>query len=212
MGLFGKNIFDIISDGGIVPKSPTTRFAEKVVQSVAEKAIEKITSKFNTSENTSPAEFGDVIGVRRTGYKHFGVYVNDFCIIHYASHSGDFGGNICIHETTLDEFLDGSSAYFVCGFPKAYGKPNEMNIRAALSGSSFAPQWENLFNFLKRNNYNLYSPGDTVQRARSRLNESKYNLITNNCEHFAIWCKTGISESHQVNDLLDGLPMQTIYT
>ena len=42
-------------------------------------------------------------------------------------------------------------------------------------------------------------PADTVVlRARRRLGERKYNLLHNNCEHFALWCKTGISSSGQV--------------
>ncbi len=41
-----------------------------------------------------------------------------------------------------------------------------------------------------------------VQRAHTRLGEQKYNLLSNNCEHFATWCKTGISESRQVRDFL----------
>ena len=31
-----------------------------------------------------------------------------------------------------------------------------------------------------------------VSRARNRLEENKYHLVTNNCEHFAMSCKTGI--------------------
>ena len=46
--------------------------------------------------------------------------------------------------------------------------------------------------------YNLYSADETVARAYSRLGEKKYNLVFNNCEHFAVWCKTGISDSEQV--------------
>ncbi|MBE7385269.1 MAG: lecithin retinol acyltransferase family protein [Leptolyngbya sp. SIO1E4] len=37
-----------------------------------------------------------------------------------------------------------------------------------------------------------------VQRAESRLGEQKYDLLTNNCEHFATWCKTGHYESEQL--------------
>jgi hypothetical protein len=50
--------------------------------------------------------------------------------------------------------------------------------------------------------YPLYSSDETVRRAISRLGETDYNLVTNNCEHFAIWCKTGISESEQVNNAI----------
>ena len=67
------------------------------------------------------------------------------------------------------------------------------------------PSMRKVLRFLKNSSeYHLYSPKETVHRARSRLGESSYNLATNNCEHFAIWCKTGISESHQVNALLGG--------
>jgi Lecithin retinol acyltransferase len=39
-----------------------------------------------------------------------------------------------------------------------------------------------------------------IQRAKSRLGEIKYNLLFNNCEHFATWCKTSLSESEQVKN------------
>ena len=41
-------------------------------------------------------------------------------------------------------------------------------------------------------------PATVVQRARSKLGEEKYCPLTNNCEHFAMWCKTGKSSSDQV--------------
>lgn len=46
------------------------------------------------------------------------------------------------------------------------------------------------------------SPGVTVRRALSRLGEQNYNLLFNNCEHFAHWCKTGRHRSNQVEDWL----------
>lgn len=54
--------------------------------------------------------------------------------------------------------------------------------------------------FVKR--YGQCDPNDlVVQRAKSRLGESKYNLFFNNCEHFATWCKTGLHDSEQVRNL-----------
>lgn len=38
-----------------------------------------------------------------------------------------------------------------------------------------------------------------VQRAKSRLGEDKYWPTSNNCEHFASYCKTGKHKSEQVN-------------
>jgi hypothetical protein len=45
-------------------------------------------------------------------------------------------------------------------------------------------------------------PDAVIQRAESRLNESDYNFFSNNCEHFARWCKTGRAESRQVKRAL----------
>ncbi len=39
-----------------------------------------------------------------------------------------------------------------------------------------------------------------IKRAKSRKCERLYNLIFNNCEHFAYWCKTGKHKSKQVDD------------
>ncbi len=43
-----------------------------------------------------------------------------------------------------------------------------------------------------------YSPEEIVRRARSRLGESDYRLLSNNCEHFCHWCISGVSRSAQV--------------
>ena len=45
--------------------------------------------------------------------------------------------------------------------------------------------------------------GVTLRRAMGRLGEQNYNLLFNNCEHFATWCKTGRHRSEQVDSFLD---------
>jgi hypothetical protein len=47
---------------------------------------------------------------------------------------------------------------------------------------------------------------EIVARARSRLGESRYRLLTNNCEHFSEWSRYGVSRSKQVERWL-GLPL-----
>jgi hypothetical protein len=37
-------------------------------------------------------------------------------------------------------------------------------------------------------------------RAKRKLGDRRYNLITSNCEHFATWCKTGKWRSKQVEN------------
>ena len=42
-----------------------------------------------------------------------------------------------------------------------------------------------------------HSVDESIVRARSRLREKRYNVLTNNCEHFVNWAKTGVSQSSQ---------------
>ena len=43
----------------------------------------------------------------------------------------------------------------------------------------------------------------TLRRAMSRIGEQNYNLLFNNCEHFATWCKTGRHRSGQIDSALE---------
>lgn len=54
----------------------------------------------------------------------------------------------------------------------------------------------------------LYDRGEIVRRARSEIGTKlgTYNLLSNNCEHFANWCRCGKLVSHQkilVESLVD---------
>lgn len=48
-----------------------------------------------------------------------------------------------------------------------------------------------------------YSPEQVVQRAKSKLGETGYNLGLNNCEHFASWCHSGRHHSKQVGNVVE---------
>ena len=39
---------------------------------------------------------------------------------------------------------------------------------------------------------------EVIRRARSRVGEHRYRLLTNNCEHFCEWCLRGENRSYQV--------------
>lgn len=47
-----------------------------------------------------------------------------------------------------------------------------------------------------------FSCQDAVQRARSRVGESQYRILTNNCEHFCNWCLNNEHRSDQADRLL----------
>lgn len=43
----------------------------------------------------------------------------------------------------------------------------------------------------------VYTPDEIVRRAMSEIGRTDYDLFTNNCEHFATWCRYGIAISLQ---------------
>lgn len=75
------------------------------------------------------------------------------------------------------------------------------------AGVRFLPMWQ-IVQFLKAyvpvrlNRFvgNEIQRQSAVHRALSRLNENSYNLILNNCEHFASWVQNGTPESEQVEN------------
>ncbi|MEB3886796.1 lecithin retinol acyltransferase family protein [Lyngbya sp. CCY1209] len=57
-----------------------------------------------------------------------------------------------------------------------------------------------------------YIADTTIRRAESRLGERKYNLLFNNCEHFATWCITGVSDSRQIRNFIPVLSQINVDT
>ncbi len=47
--------------------------------------------------------------------------------------------------------------------------------------------------------YRTFHPDVIVQSAMSKIGVVGYNIVYSNCEHFATWCRYGISMSQQVN-------------
>ena len=156
------------------------------------------------------AKRGDVIGVHRAVglYDHYGIYENENTIYEYGLHGNKFDIGI----TTLKEFIKESGGYFVLDFPETHDtSPKKIHMSApSFVGRIQDPTIEIIEksaldiieNILDSNsnpqNYHLYSPDETIARAKSRLGESKYTFVTENCEYYAIWCKTGVDESYQV--------------
>lgn len=142
---------------------------------------------------------GDIICVSRGFYDHFGVYCGNDSVIHFSSHDSDISANNEIIETNLRTFKRSNATLRKLVFPKRHKAPKEISLPNSFAATELLrfP----LFNFFET--YKLYSPEETIERAKSKIGGKGYNLFFNNCEHFAIWCKTGIHESHQVNKLLD---------
>ncbi|MGB7273123.1 MAG: lecithin retinol acyltransferase family protein [Geitlerinemataceae cyanobacterium] len=77
-----------------------------------------------------------------------------------------------------------------------YRKPSETIERTSIStftrgGKIYVRQYDV-----------CYIADTVIDRAESRLGEHQYNLLYNNCEHFATWCKTGKNYSTQIEDFI----------
>ena len=47
-----------------------------------------------------------------------------------------------------------------------------------------------------------FAPQEVIRRARSRIGEDRYRLLSNNCEHFCEWCLHDEHRSYQIERLL----------
>ncbi|MBE5871055.1 MAG: phosphatidylcholine--retinol O-acyltransferase [Lachnospiraceae bacterium] len=162
--------------------------------------------KFRRLTRKEFPEKGDVLGITREKalgiYDHYAVYIGNGRVIHYAGMNGDFSDRIVIHEASMEEFLKEDKDYFVLYFGGDGRCPQKIHS----STSFWRPDIiEPRIEWAKHAEKTLYSPGETVQRAKSRLGEEEYHLAINNCEHFALWCKTGVSQSYQVKRAVNGV-------
>ena len=115
------------------------------------------------------------------------LYAGDDQVIHYSL--AEDGWKLEIRKTGMPAFLHGSTTFFILDFE------DEKTLKSA------PVKYRSFLRKIK-----VFSAEETVKRAESRIGEKEYNLISNNCEHFAIWCKTGISESYQVEQYLKFVP------
>ncbi len=149
-------------------------------------------------------EPGDVIGVTRTSalelYDHYAVYLGDGQVIHYAGDQNDFSRDIVIHKADISEFLKTENNYFVLYFEGKRYAPKKIFRNSNLFVKDEV--YLNQLIYEGNSEFELFSPSETIARAESRLGETAYNLVTNNCEHFALWCKTGLSTSFQVKRVI----------
>ena len=117
--------------------------------------------------------FGDHIKVNRGLYSHHGIYVSDDYVIHFAPPM-----NLGV--------IDAASAKIII-----------TNLKDFLNGGLLEVR---IFSFdelkQKRN------PQDVVNYAFSKVGEGGYNIISNNCEHFANECLFGKKKSNQVDSVL----------
>jgi len=131
------------------------------------------------------AEPGDILYVDRDIYRHYGICSDKKDqIIHYT--------NGIIQETPFEKFLLDSETCYLC-LP-------ELNLLLSVGEDLYEKDLRDEFitKLFADPDFHIYSAAETLTRAKSRLGEKDYRLADNNCEHFALWAKTGLSNSSQV--------------
>ena len=116
----------------------------------------------------SECHLGDIIRCQVGGLFHYGIFVSEEEVI-------QFGYNPSLREKDKNNIVVIATDIdtFACGQMVQVG--------------------ELTFEDHKKR----FTPEIVVQRARKRLGESGYNIIHNNCEHFAYECYFGIKYSSQ---------------
>lgn len=120
--------------------------------------------KFANSVKVYDLDIGDHIFVKCFGvYTHHGIYIGDEKVIHYSKNNGSIYIGIVPFNTFNDKKITFDTHYYA---RKVY-KLSKIGSPAKYSGN------------------------EVVERAKKRMYESSYNLLFNNCENFARWCRSG---------------------
>lgn len=105
--------------------------------------------------------YGDLIRTRIRFYYHYGIYVSDGRVIQF-------------------------------GLPDNTGIPNEQicvcctDVQTFLAGGTVERGVPD-----REERHKLRSPAEIVRQAESRLGQTGYNILHNNCEHFVYECAFG---------------------
>lgn len=136
---------------------------------------------------------GDVLGVNRGFYEHYGIYMGENKVVHYTSRDSDTSLDGEIMITDFFHFLRDESEFFTIDFNK---------LQDGMQKATIVDDFFNIFGIdtsqVQGLKYNIFSGQETVERILSRLGEKAYDLTENNCEHVAMWAKTGVSECNQI--------------
>lgn len=117
---------------------------------------------------------GDHLFVNCFGYSHHGIDCGDGMVIHF-----DF-----TPKRKLAAMLGRNNQAKIC----------ETSIDEFSGGRKI-----HVREYRREDHQQLFTGTDVVNRARSRIGAETYHLFGNNCEHFAIWCKTDEAFSTQVD-------------
>ncbi|MBR9911110.1 MAG: lecithin retinol acyltransferase family protein [Gammaproteobacteria bacterium] len=145
---------------------------------------------------------GDHVYVNRYGgiYSHHGIDCGDGQIIHFGA--PDWRTRRHISQISRDEFARGDEimvrdySRFFATLESETGRKRDPLQTASVELNKF---WDGVRGLAVADID--HSSAAVITRAKSRLGEKNFNLLFNNCEHFASWCVTGISNSDQITGI-----------
>lgn len=166
-----KDVLDAFNDGIDIEGEYINNEIE-IGTNIAVNSVNKVASTLKVESDEKLLE-GDILGVGRPFPKlihHFGIYVGNGQVVHYTD-SNYSKTNADIHKTSLKSFL----TYKKDGTKIVQKKFYKINIES----------------FAYDKDLEELSPDETVRNAESMINKKRgeYNLLFNNCETFANWCK-----------------------
>ena len=114
---------------------------------------------------------GDHVFIYRSGYSHHGIDIGEGKVVHFESDPW---------RKMADTIANSESARINVTSLEDFARGAPINVRQ----------------------YDLADAIEVVvRRAESRVGDRDYDVFANNCEHFAVWCKTGVHQSTQVDSL-----------
>ncbi|XP_052719490.1 phospholipase A and acyltransferase 2-like [Crassostrea angulata] len=132
------------------------------------------------------ANKGDLLEFNRGVYSHWAVYIGNDEVVHLAGVDND----------GLNASVNPSHSFSVCGkkFSKAMVKKE--SVWNVMLGSKVK------INNDKDHKLKPRSAQEIVKEALSKIGEIGYNVLWKNCEHFAAYCRYGVSWSKQADNAM----------
>ncbi|MEC9093003.1 MAG: lecithin retinol acyltransferase family protein [Planctomycetota bacterium] len=134
--------------------------------------LKALSDQINVEKSSrSQADFqpADHLFIDCGGYSHHGIYLGNHRVIHF--------------ESTLRRKLP------------AFCNKNPPRIQEVTIDDFAANQTIHVRHYTLP----VFSPATTIALAQSQVGKTGYSLLQDNCEHFAVWCKTGRRQSTQVS-------------
>ena len=119
---------------------------------------------------------GDIIRVYTGRYYHFGIYIGDETVIHFAGpdpHTLTDASKAAVRKDSLDHFSMGKSLEV-----RDYSLEEKLKKRP---------------------------PKKVIGEAVSQIGKAGYDIIYNNCEHFVNKCVFGVAYSTQIDKMREML-------